>query len=504
MMKTWMLGSVGAAAVVALAAQTGGASVAAAQPMTVKNLTGTLRVQQAIPCGNHLDRSTPVNGGRLVLTPSDGVDVTGGKLFTLAAGSVTFAPFSMSGSCDDVSRTTNFQEVAVQLSRAVTFTASALGGGVFSFDIPKDDLVIFQASTIDGSLDSGYKVPIADVTGTIDLTNAIVTMHVVLGTSVHFEGGCVPILGCIVDETDSGTVTADLSGTIVFPDSDGDGVPDRLDNCPFVANPDQSSVPTPVVTAPPNVTLSSCQSHAIGTASATDVCDGGPVTLTNNAPAVFPVGGSTVVWTAEDQKSRVATASQIVTVVDTTAPTFTFVPPAITKNTCGYVDLGRAIAADDCAGTPKVRNNAPPFFGVGTTTVTWTATDKARNRSTATQTVTVVDTVAPLAACLDTDHDRDRYDDRDHGDDVFVVTAQDACGEPTIRLGTFVLRNGERIRITETGQPGIRLVHDDDDHGRGRDRDHDRDDIKHFLVGRGQGVITATDGSGNVTKASCR
>src|SRR5581483_12323649 len=121
-------------------------------------------------------------------------------------------------------------------------------------------------------------------------------------------------------------------------------------------------------------------------------------------------------------------------------------------------------------------------------------TDKARNRSTATQTVTVVDTVAPLAACLDTDHDRDRYDDRDHGDDVFVVTAQDACGEPTIRLGTFVLRNGERIRITETGQPGIRLVHDD----------HDRDDIKHFLVGRGQGVITATDGSGNVTKASCR
>ena len=495
MTNKWMLGSVGAVAVIALAAQSGGAAVTASQPMTVQNLTGTLRVQQAIPCGNHVDKSTPVNGGRLVITPSDGVDVSGGKLFTLAAGSVTFAPFSMSGSCDGVSRTTNFQNVAVQLSRAVTFTAPALGGGAFSYQIPKDDLVIFQASTIDGSLDSGYKVPIEDVTGTIDLTNATVTMHVVLGTSVHFEGGCVPILGCIVDETDSGTVTADLAGTIAFPDSDGDGIPDRLDNCPFVANPDQSPVPTPIVIAPPDVTLSSCQSHAIGTASATDVCDGGPVTLSNNAPAVFPVGGSTVVWTAEDQKSRVATASQIVTVIDTTPPTFTFVPPAIARNTCGPVNLGRAIAADDCAGTPTVRNDAPYSFGVGTTTVTWTATDAARNRSTATQTVTVVDTVPPIAACIDTDQDRGH--DRDNGDGVFVVTAVDACSEPTIRLGTFVLHDGERIRITETGQPGIRLV-PDDDHGHG---DHD---IRHFLVGRGQGVITATDQAGNVTTAACR
>jgi len=29
------------------------------------------------------------------------------------------------------------------------------------------------------------------------------------------------------------------------------------------------------------------------------------------------------------------------------------------------------------------------------------------------------------------------------------------------------------------------------------------DGFRHFLVGKGEGVITATDGSGNVTSATC-
>ncbi|HZT76019.1 MAG TPA: thrombospondin type 3 repeat-containing protein [Vicinamibacterales bacterium] len=477
MMNRWMLGSIAAAAVLALGPQVRAAST---QPMTVGNLTGTLLVHQNIPCSNHIDQSTSVTGGRLTLTPSDGIDVSGGKQFTLASGSVSFGGFSMSGSCDTVSRTTTFSAVDVQLSRAVTFTAAAAGGGLFNFVIPASDMVIYQASIVDGNLDSGYKVPIQDVTGSIDLTNGLVSMHVVLGTSVHFQGGCVPVFGCAVDETDGGTVTADLAGTIAFADSDGDGVPDRIDNCRFVPNPTQAAVPTPVVTAPPDVTVASCLDHHIGIASANDVCDGGPVSLSNNAPAVFPLGGTTVVWTGQDQKSRVATASQIVTVVDTTAPTFTFVPGPISRNTCGPVNLGQATAADDC-GAVGVGNDAPASFGVGTTTVTWTAKDASNNTATATQTVTVVDTVPPTLSCVS---------DGPPGG-TYLVTSADACGAPTIRLGNYVIADGERIKINETGQSGVRLI-------------GDSDGVRHFHVGKGQAVVTSTDGSGNVTTVACR
>ena len=57
-----------------------------------------------------------------------------------------------------------------------------------------------------------------------------------------------------MDETTDGTLTATLSGTIVFPDSDNDGVPDRSDNCRFVPNADQAPVATPVVTPPGAIT----------------------------------------------------------------------------------------------------------------------------------------------------------------------------------------------------------------------------------------------------------
>ena len=58
-------------------------------------------------------------------------------------------------------------------------------------------------------------------------------------------------------------------------------------------------------------------------------------------------------------------------------------------NNCGPANLGMPTATDDCGGSPAFTNNAPPKFFVGTTPVTWTATDLSGNHATATQTVTV-------------------------------------------------------------------------------------------------------------------
>jgi Ca2+-binding RTX toxin-like protein len=76
---------------------------------------------------------------------------------------------------------------------------------------------------------------------------------------------------------------------------------------------------------------------------------------------------------------------------DATPPTFTFVPPDITTESCGAVNIGTARAVDVCgAAAVTVTNNAPARFTPGTTVVTWTARDATGNTVTATQRVTLV------------------------------------------------------------------------------------------------------------------
>jgi hypothetical protein len=449
------------------------------QPMVVGNFTGQLHIHQGIPCGS-VDKTTPIAAGVLELTPAEGLDVAGGKKFILTRAQVSFAPFSISGSCSGFGDTRNYTAVGSQLDRAVAFIASPGAGGVWNVVIPKGDILFYEAATVNGDPETGYKQPIEDVTGTINLTTGTVTMHVVLGTSVRFQAGCVEG-HCVIDETDSGTLTTDLTGTAVFPDADHDGVPDRTDNCRLTANPDQTPVATPVVIAPPNVTLNSCASHDIGTAAASDVCDATSVVVSNNAPTTFLVGNNIVTWTGQDAKARTGTATQVVTVVDTTAPVFVSVPPNVLLNDCKAAALGTPVVTDDCAGTPAVTNNAPPIFYVGTTPVTWTATDASGNQSTATQNVTVVDTTPPTVSCVL----------NNPTGNTFIVSASDACGAATVRLGGFEIANGERIKIEETGQNGVRLI--DVVNG-----------VRHFHVGKGQAIVTATDGSGNVSSATCK
>jgi hypothetical protein len=452
-------------------------------PATVTNLTGDLRIQQGIPCDNDVDQTTPVTGGAIELSPAEGIDVAGGRQFTLTNVRVTFGAFSISRSCLGFGQTRSYSEIGVQLARAVTFVGTPLGGNVFAITIPKDDFLIYEATIADNSPESGYKKPSQDVTGTLDLTNGTMSVTVAVANSIHFQAGCVPVLGCAIDETKSGTLTANVNGTISFPDADGDGVPDRNDNCRFVPNANQAPIPTPVVTPPPAVTLNSCASRAIGQATGVDVCDATPVAITNNAPATFVSGANTVTWTGVDGKSRVGTANQTVTVVDTTPPVFTFIPPDIALNNCVATNLGLPTATDDCAGTPTFSNNAPAIFPVGQTHVTWTAADVAGNHATATQTVTVTDTVPPTVSCVATQPTGNS----------FVVSSIDACGAAPITLGSYTLANGETIKIEETGQSGVTLI-----------GEVGPDHVRHFHVGKGEGVITAVDGSGNATSVVCR
>lgn len=162
-----------------------------------------------------------------------------------------------------------------------------------------------------------------------------------------------------------------------------------------VMPPTFSSVPAPV-------TLE--QSSATGTAftvampTAGDNCSGS-VVVSSNAPAIFPRGATTVTFTARDAAGNSATATTTVTVVDTTAPTFSGVPPPMTVEQTGAAGTSFAVplpvATDAVSGLVAVSSNAPTIFPHGATTVTFTAADAAGNSATATTTVTVGDTTAP-------------------------------------------------------------------------------------------------------------
>ncbi|MBI3639907.1 MAG: HYR domain-containing protein [Thaumarchaeota archaeon] len=155
----------------------------------------------------------------------------------------------------------------------------------------------------------------------------------------------------------------------------------------------------PTLTAPPSVTVEAKSpdhnSVDLGLPSAYDGV--GVLSMTNDAPAYFPLGQTIVTWIAKDASGNDATAKQIVTIQDTTPPII-HAPSDITieatSTTNNIIDLGNSTVTDNGI-IQSVTNNAPKTFPIGTTTVTWIAKDAAGNGATDTQTVKIVDTTAP-------------------------------------------------------------------------------------------------------------
>jgi Ca2+-binding RTX toxin-like protein len=145
----------------------------------------------------------------------------------------------------------------------------------------------------------------------------------------------------------------------------------------------------PTITVPADRSATTCSVPAIGTATAADAC-GVALPVSSDAPSKFPVGVTQVTWTATDNAGRVVSKVQKVTITlgSPPAPSLT-VPADVTVTTCQVPPLGRATATDACGATVTVTNNAPTRFGVGVTTVTWTAKDNRGGTTTKTQKVTV-------------------------------------------------------------------------------------------------------------------
>ena len=155
---------------------------------------------------------------------------------------------------------------------------------------------------------------------------------------------------------------------------------------------------SPVLQLPEDLVVEATSSDqnevSLGDATATDNID--IASITNDAPDTFPLGETVVTWTATDSSGNSATATQTVSVVDTTAPSI-IAPDGVeleATSSGSTVDIGNPVY-DDLVDIASVTNDAPDTFPLGETVVTWTATDSSGNTATATQTVSIVDTTAP-------------------------------------------------------------------------------------------------------------
>ncbi|RYZ22533.1 MAG: HYR domain-containing protein [Chitinophagaceae bacterium] len=163
----------------------------------------------------------------------------------------------------------------------------------------------------------------------------------------------------------------------------------------------------PMITAPASVTVNTdagtcaAANVALGNATASDNCPG--VIVSNNAPATFPKGTTIVTWTATDASGNITTANQTVIVNDNEAPVVsTPVSMTVANNAgiCGAVVNFPVPAATDNCGAVTVAQVAGPVSGsvfpVGTTMVSFEATDAAGNKSSVSFNVTVTDNEAPV------------------------------------------------------------------------------------------------------------
>ncbi len=195
----------------------------------------------------------------------------------------------------------------------------------------------------------------------------------------------------------------------------------------------------------------------------TDNCCDPSVSLAT-APSVglknescFPIGVTTVIYTATDLKGNKATCSFTVTVTKVVDPCTTDAEKPVFKNcpsnisltitrTCATANWTAPTATDNCCDpsvsvttTPTAGLKSESCFPIGVTTVTYTATDLKGNKATCIFTVTVTKVVDPCA----TDTEKPVFKNCPTNINLTVTsdcatanwtapTATDNCGTPSI------------------------------------------------------------------------
>jgi len=252
-------------------------------------------------------------------------------------------------------------------------------------DLTDDDLLAAAGDTIASATD----IPVG-ATADFDITTAI------------SSNGTYTFMVNIAD--------ADARATKYYSSNAGEVLRPQLNITTSVA-PDNT---TPVISVPADITVAAIDDSGtsdtnidiatfLTAATANDAVDG-IVAVTHDAPAVFPLGETTVTFEASDTSTNTATMEAKVTVTDQTAPVITLIGDNAPTLSTGdiYSEQGVTavdnvegdISVDVIVGGDNVNTTTP-----GTYTVTYNLTDLAGNAANEiTRQVTVQDASAPVVS----------------------------------------------------------------------------------------------------------
>jgi len=225
--------------------------------------------------------------------------------------------------------------------------------------------------------------------------------------------------------------------------------------------------------------------------------DGDTITLLQSPAGPYALGSTPVTLTVKDSNGASDSCNATVTVADQALPDILCPAPQTVECTGsgGATATFSATATDNCSvASTSCLPASDSTFPLGTTQVGCSATDGSGNPSSCDSSVTVVDTTAPTVSCVASVNPSDKKVPASNNQDGFyTVGASDLCSMPVIMLGSFTIANGETIKITQTpGKAGVTFVNTMGPAA-----------IRHFQVGPGDAVVTATDGSGNDLTVTC-
>ena len=186
---------------------------------------------------------------------------------------------------------------------------------------------------------------------------------------------------------------------------------------------------------PSDYTAECSDAHPMDDATATDNCGDVTITVEEQTTPGACAGDYVITrtFTATDDCGNATSATQTITIVDTTAPEFTSVPSDYTAECSDAHPMDDATATDNCGDvTITVEEETTPGACAGdyVITRTFTATDDCGNATSATQTITIVDTTAPEFTSVPSDYTAECSDAHPMDD----ATATDNCGEVVITV----------------------------------------------------------------------
>ncbi|GAA4324621.1 hypothetical protein GCM10023164_25780 [Christiangramia aestuarii] len=203
----------------------------------------------------------------------------------------------------------------------------------------------------------------------------------------------------------------------------------------------------------------SCQASSVSLEMpvVNDNCTAGEdLVVTNDAPEVFELGQTIVTWTITDAAGNSSSCEQIINVIDTQAPVFEEVSDIPVNNDPGVcsavVEYDIPLATDNCGlESIELTSGLAPGedFPVGSTTVTYVATDTSGNTTTVSFEVIVTDNEAPTVECPESITINAEF-----GTEFIVVTydqitVTDNCEGTTVEL-TQGIASGEEFPVGET------------------------------------------------------